>query len=266
VRSWLKDSGYPLEMRTAAAFRAAGLETEVSRYYVAEDGETLREIDVVAEGVARTSASSGHPWLQVVFVVECKASRAQPWVAFVGDQRFTRDEDALSTMRIDAFGPQDLDEATGVVRSRVDVSMVRGLHHAPLLYCTDRLAYGVTETGGTGGGKQQSQANAYNAVRQVTSAVDGYARDSADKTGRPVLRVTVPIVVTSAPLVTCRLDGRGSEVLEEVERVLLVARLRPAASLSGVWIVRDSSLDRLAADARQGLERLSLDTSCRSTT
>jgi len=72
------------------------------------------------------------------------------------------------------------------------------------------------------------------------------------------VRVTVPIVVTAAPLVTCRLDDDGSVVLEEVERVLLVGRLRPAAQMVGVWIVRDSAVGAVAADARKGVERLTL--------
>lgn len=133
----------------------------------------------------------------------------------------------------------------------VDSLRVAGLHRAPLMFWTDRLAYAITESGGKPG-------QAYNAVRQVLSAVDGYARDFVDDTTRQVVRVTVPIVVTAAPLVTCRLDDAGSILLEEVERVLLVGRLRPAAALAGVWIVRDSALNAVAADARKGVDGLTL--------
>jgi hypothetical protein len=247
VRSWLKDTGYQLELRTAAAFRGHGLATEAARYYVAEDGETLREIDVVATAwQARPGPDTA--WLEVVHVVECKGANEHPWVAFQGDDRFTRDEDVLSTLRVDRRGGT-LDESTGeypAASLRVD-----GLHRAPLLCWTELLAYAITETGGKSG-------QAYNAVRQVLSAVDGYARYMVDETTRQVLRVTIPIVVTAAPLVSCRLDGDGSILLEEVERVLLVGRLRPAAALAGVWIVRDSALDAVAADARKGVDHLTL--------
>jgi hypothetical protein len=247
VRSWLKDTGYQLELRTAAAFRAQGLATEAARYYVAEDSETLREIDVVATAwQSRTGLDAA--FLEVVHVVECKGANEHPWVAFQGDERFARDEDVLSTLRVDRRGGT-LDQSTGeysVASLRVD-----GLHRAPLLFWTELLAYAITETGGKPG-------QAYNAVRQVLSAVDGYARDMVDETTRPVVRVTVPIVVTAAPLVTCRLNDDGSILLAEVERVLLVGRFRPAAALAGVWIVRDSALDAVAADARRGVDRLTL--------
>ena len=223
VKSWLDRTGYRLEMRTAAAFRAEGLVTESARHYVAEDGETLREIDVVATGWAKNEGGD-RPQLEVAIVVECKAGRSQPWVAFLGDERFIHDEDVLATMRVDVFGGTP--DAFGDTGKRLTAGMIRGLHGAPMLHSIDRLAYAVTETG-------DKTTHAYNAVRQVTSAVDGYARDRVEKTDRPTLRVTVPIVVTGAPLVTCRLDRSGSEVLEGVDRVLLVARLRPAATLLG---------------------------------
>jgi hypothetical protein len=154
----------------------------------------------------------------------------------------------LSTLRVDrrggTFNPSTGSYATDLLR-------VEGLHHAPLLFWTDRLAYSITESGGKPG-------QAYNAVRQVLSAVDGYARNMIDDTGQPVVRVTVPIVVTAAPLVSCRLGDDGSILLQEVQRVLLVGRLRPAAQVAGVWIVRDSALEALAADARTGVDRLTL--------
>lgn len=247
VRRWLKDTGYQLELRTAAAFRATGLITEAARYYVAEDGETLREIDVVATGWNALPGADA-AWLEVVHVLECKGANDHPWVAFQGDDRFVRDEDVLSTLRVDRRGGK-FEKSTG----EYDVNSLRveGLHHAPLLHWTNRLAYAVTESGGKAG-------QAYNAIRQVLSAVDGYARDMVDDTTRPVVRVSVPIVVTAAPLVTCRLDDGGSILLEEVERVLLVGRLRPAAQMVGVWIVRDSALEAVAADVRRGVDRLTL--------
>jgi hypothetical protein len=92
VRSWLKDTGYQLELRAAAAFRAKGLSTEAARYYLAEDGETLREIDVVATAW-QTRTGPEAALLEVAHVVECKGDSQHPWVAFQGDERFTRDGD-----------------------------------------------------------------------------------------------------------------------------------------------------------------------------
>ena len=248
VRAWLKETGYSLELQTAAAFRAQRFDTEAARYYLAEDGETLREIDVVATGWQTTGVPTGATLLEVVHVIECKGANEHPWVAFLGDHRFARDEEVLNTMRVDRRGGT-FDHRTG--EYTVNSLAITGLHRAPLLTWTDRTAYAITETGGRPG-------QAYNAVRQVLSAVDGYARDMGDRTDREVVRVTIPIVVTAAPLVTCRLDDEGTVLLDEVDKVLLVSRLRPAARMTGLWVVRASALDAVAADARQGLDRLRL--------
>ena len=252
VRSWLRESGYPLEMRTAATFRANAFGTESARHYVAEDESTLREIDVVATSWKQTGGSNS--WVELVIVAECKSSRKHPWVAFLGDDSMSHDDDILWLMRVDAFGPLELDETTGNLVGQPNRSMLKGLHHMPPLFSMDKWAYAITEA-------KDDSSNAYNAVRQVGSAVDGYARDAIDRGEGPVLRVTVPVVVTSAPLVTCWLDEQGSEELAEVDRVLLVTRLRPAAELAGVWIVQESGLDAFVQEARAGLTRLFLDTS-----
>ncbi len=248
VRTWLRKTGYSVELRTAAAFQAQRLAVEAARYYLDRDGETLREIDVVATGWQTKGTPAAAATLEVVHVVECKGASGHPWVAFLGDNRFSRDEDVLETMRIDRRGGT-LDHRNG--EYTVNGLAVVGLHHAPLLTWTDRTAYSVTETGGKPG-------QSYNAVRQVLSAVDGYARDMPDRTDREVVRVTIPIVVTAAPLVTCRLDEDGDVVLEEVDRVLLAGRLRAATHLTGVWIVQDSAIEAVARDARRGVDRLVL--------
>lgn len=248
VKRWLQETGYSLELRTAAAFRQQRLDTQAARYYLAEDRETLREIDVVATGWQTSGAPAGAAWLEVVHVVECKGANDPPWVAFIGDDRFTRDEDVLATMRVDRRGGE-FDRSTG--EHTVQRLKLEGLHHAPLLSWTDHTAYALTEAGGKKG-------QAYNAVRQVLSAVDGYARDMVDSTDREIVRLTIPIVVTAAPLVTCRLDGEGEVVLQEVDRVLLVGRLRPEPRLIGVWVTRASAVEAVAVDARRGVDGLRL--------
>jgi len=223
---------------------------ESARHYLDADGETLRELDVVSQAWCRHNGSDDRPWVQVAFVVECKASRKHPWVAFLGDERFRRDESVLETMRVEVVGgPVD---AYGDRIEPLDISRLRGLHNANLLHWTGPIAYAVTEAGGADDGGSQ----AYKAVRQVTAGVDGLGRDLVESTERAVLRISIPIVVTSAPLVTCRLGERGEEVVEEAEKVLLVARLRPAAELSSVWVVQEGYLDRLAEDARSTIDRL----------
>lgn len=252
VRAWLRKTGHALEMRTAAALKAEGLQVESGRHYVDTDGETLRELDVVARGWNAHSGSGDSPWIELDFVVECKASKKSPWVGFLGDERLQQDHDVVAKLRVDSLGMET--DIYGNAMS-IDVTRLRGLHNAPLLYSTEPFAYAIAEASGAedGGGSQ-----AYRAVRQVTSAVDGLARDLCERVSRPVLRLSVPVVITSAPVVSCRLGENGNELVEEVPKLLLVTRLRPAAELSAVWVMHEDYLENFAQEARRSVDALSL--------
>lgn len=75
VRTWLDEQGFPLEMKTAAAFRAAGFEVRQSSYYIDQETGKGREIDVLA--------TDPDPYMlgatRIVFVIECKSSK-KPWL------------------------------------------------------------------------------------------------------------------------------------------------------------------------------------------
>ena len=77
VRRWLKEQGYPLEMRVADALRRAGFRVRQSAYFSDPDENKPRELDVVASYVWDAAAIS---W-ELVVLVECK-SAAEPWVLF----------------------------------------------------------------------------------------------------------------------------------------------------------------------------------------
>lgn len=48
IRKWLKNQGYPLEMKVASQFRDAGFDVTLSNYYTDPENQANREIDVVA--------------------------------------------------------------------------------------------------------------------------------------------------------------------------------------------------------------------------
>src|SRR5580698_9133874 len=77
VASWLKDSGYSLEMAVARGLQGAGFSVVQAEYFEDSDSEKWRETDVV--GYCEHSGSSGRAIFS--FVVECK-SGSKPWVLF----------------------------------------------------------------------------------------------------------------------------------------------------------------------------------------
>jgi len=74
VAKWVKSEGYPLEFRTASAFRKAGFHVRQGEYVHFDD--TIREIDVAAS----KSVFSEGTLLRVYHVVECKWTKEKPWI------------------------------------------------------------------------------------------------------------------------------------------------------------------------------------------
>lgn len=73
VTKWLQDQGYPLEMRSAAEFRAAGFIVRQSQHYMDAESGKSRETDVVCLAKDQLGVAL------IRFVVECKAT-GKPWV------------------------------------------------------------------------------------------------------------------------------------------------------------------------------------------
>jgi hypothetical protein len=74
IRNWLQTQGYPVEMRSAAAYRDAGSRVVQSSYYQDPESSDWREINVVADRTWIAAETNSVPIL-IMFVAECKASR-----------------------------------------------------------------------------------------------------------------------------------------------------------------------------------------------
>jgi hypothetical protein len=255
ARTWLEESGYPLEARTARALKAAGGVVEQSRYYVDQtQPDTLRELDVLAtfwqRGGLPSGSGSWHMDLRVI--VECKESPNNPWVLFTTGDRWYRNHDQLAT--IEAV------EHNGASRTRV----ARLLESPLLLYRDGPYAYRL-DTSYTKKDSGNSAA-AYNAVQQVMSSMQGVQNDATyepveREAGMPSLSIFVPVLVTTAPLVLCGEAPDGSPTLESVPIGLLVSRLRLEAELRSVWVVNADALDKLTDMVRATQQNMRLDMS-----
>jgi hypothetical protein len=235
VEKWLKESGTPLELATKRAMRAAGAwYVEHARYFIDVKTDELRETDVVADFSSPHNYGPSGPHIVLRVVAECKG-KDTPWVAFLGDEILARTgSEQLPTFEIVGWGGYDR-------------SHVVNLHSAPVVASIERHAYQITDIG-----KAQ---HAYNAVRQVMSAVLGLKRDVADVDGFGAIYF-VPTVVTASALFTYRLLDDGTEELLEVDRVLVISRLVADDDLRSVWIVRDHAVEAFAEDVFRSVERL----------
>jgi hypothetical protein len=78
VLKWLNETGFPLEMTAASAFRQAGFEVQQSATYVDLQSEKGREIDVLASDPDLIG------FIDLSVVVECKSS-TKPWVVLTSN-------------------------------------------------------------------------------------------------------------------------------------------------------------------------------------
>lgn len=85
VNLWLDQTGYPLEMRVASAFRSADLrdpwEVSANLWYDDVTTSAFREADLYASWVDFDHAVS----VSFTLIIECKSTQ-QPWVIFRDDQ------------------------------------------------------------------------------------------------------------------------------------------------------------------------------------
>lgn len=236
VKKFLNESGYPLEMRVARAFKRAGFHVEQARTYIDLDTGVLREMDVLARKRQATSASAS---VELRMVIECKHSeKSKPWLLFVGDTRFYRSHEHFNSL--DIIGESDL-----------RLAEARAADDLPIISHVGNIAYRV----GTAGPRD----DAFSAVRQVNGAVVGIKDDLAgpsDLTEDPVVVVVVPVIVTDAPLFECRLDEANEVTATPVDKGLLLARLRAEDRLHSVWIVNSSGIDAFVRLARTTVDAM----------
>lgn len=197
VESWLEKSGRAFELRVARSFRRSGArQVQQSFAYTDPEQSTLREGDVLAR----------FPWTgiddvpcSITAVVECKSSKKDPWVAFY-DQSFAR-ASRLEDLVYCAHAPSTL--ITDPLAS--------------LWVGSDPFSFDSVASHVVAAHTSETHNPASNAVRQCMSACEAQRLEYIktqhdDKRGLIVL----PVVVTSAPLVRCRLDDDGAIQLEEV--------------------------------------------------
>ena len=285
VRGWLERQGYPLEMRVAAQFEKTDFHVLQSSYYVLP-GEQPRELDVEAwflvedprfrwqptepktaglreandqrrAAITRRRAQKASPpkddvyAIEIGAIVECKSGSAKrPWVAFTAGKRPSLDEVLRGHPMTDlAF--------EGFNRFLVNMPPDRTPVFAPV----ERYAYSVVPAPL---GKDQN-ANppkepkaedgydiAYSAVKKAAEASRHMIERVNAGYGTRLVRVCVPTVVVSTPLVGCWLDDGELRFEERTSVVVQFSRPNPDGGAVGtfVHVVHESILPTFIASIR----------------
>lgn len=234
VRAWLEKSGHPFEWRTAEAFRRVGFDhVEVGRPYVDPRTTEVREADVTALSVSGALSCLLHSY----FVVECKAA-TQPWALFMDDTSHLSLSGIWAAMFRAEFGElEDLD---------LELLAKQG----PLLRRPLELAYGMR--GLKEGGKAADLS--HTALMEVSSAARGILSDMSPvdaKRHRAGARVVAhAVIVTTAPLIACRLDQQGRVACSEIKRAGVLHRPHADQGFRLVHVVNEDVLEPFIQDCK----------------
>ncbi len=255
VRGWLEKQGYPLEMRVAAQFEKSNFLVLQSSYYVLPEQQP-RELDVVAwffvedsrlrwqpvnpktpglkdvnakkrASVARKRGSSSNVEendlyaIEAGAIVECKSgANKRPWVALTATKQPTLEEvlrgHPMTELAFNAFS-----------------KFLKKLppERTPLFAPPERYAYSVVPAS-LGNDQKEPKAEdgydvAYSAVKNAAEASRYMIEQISAGYGTRMVRMCVPTVVVSTPLVECWLDDGGLRFEERTSVVVRFSRPSP---------------------------------------
>ena len=236
VIKWLEDEGYPLEMRTARAFRRAGADVAISQFYEDPESHEVREIDVIATfGTMEPSDPSKRISVAVSFVCECKLSKKKSWVMFTTPMLAS--ELPVEGRVFHSRWGNLVDKLKGrwaPNRSSIDVTGIAAYNGVPAHTTTDERTDAV-----------------FKALHAATKASYAYAVETQGRVPT-LVHIVFPVIIVDGLLFGCSLPDTGDDV--EVDALSRGVPLRWARPIGGrkltvVDVVPADALDAYVADS-----------------
>jgi hypothetical protein len=223
VLKWIREQGYPLELRVSEVLRREGLLVSHAHWYSDPESKKPREIDLVA----LTAATSEAPKAMVglAFVIECKVSSGKPWVVFSSEP---------SGMIRANPGVVDL-----LSRDVLTTALARRVIPPAFLQLQSRVGHGIARAYGEA--RSGDSIGPWSAVRGAVSAALGIGGANEEQTlqlGEHFYSfdVVVPVVVVEGSLYEYYLSG-GRERIRKVRAIQLLAATHDAKSPALVQVV-----------------------------
>ncbi len=221
IATWVERSGFALELRVARAFAQAPhlprepfteigpVEVTPAKMYRDRTENKWRETDMLAEVHSQRDQN------RVLRVVaECKSGAGKPWVVFTDPHRsWVTDDDAFSGFLFRWAGALDVHKIWKSARGAPCLpAKVTGYALAEARFTEDQNQ------------KQPTDPDVpYRAVRQaMAAAMSLHEEERAD--ADTYVRITVPIVVTAAPIFECSLSQTGEVLTVPVNYAALYAQ------------------------------------------
>lgn len=239
VTEWVKQEGFPFEMRVARAFQKAGFLVNQSDYYKDPTTSVNREVDVTA----LMNFYIKPIVIRVEFLVECKSSKDKPWVVFCGEQEKLEGPAWVVHRFASRGGSQILRE---YAHRKEFQSLAFFRLRAP-------VGYGLRQAFS---GKGEDVA--YNAMACVSSAARAaadYFRN--DPEPLKLLEFQFPVIAIEGRLFECRLNENEETEMREVPFATLLWNNPIATAVHTVIDVRtEASIGSFAVECCQSMHRL----------
>lgn len=249
VLNWLNKQGYPLEMEVASMATQAGFDVLQSEHFTDPETEESREIDLEISRSA-FSKSSGS-FLCYKLFVECKTSKAKPWLVFSTP---VTEADLTSLSR--AFDAQ-----MAILCSQAGVYLIDDIFSGgerekiyPTIFTPPWLGYGVTQAFADG------NRVPFEAMMSATKAciADMKALSKTNQQKYGIFYFTFPVVVTDAPLYSvsyCSISGEMK--LEEIaEANLQWKHMIAGFNRMGVFIVNKQTMPTFLQKCKESADWL----------
>ena len=199
ILKWINKEGYPLEMKASQILRKIGFEVGQSIYYLDNESQDSREIDIVAYKYYKVS----NDWVTFSFVIECKSSNDKPWVTFSAKEERLYANDFVIYRDANHWGQE-------ILRGLAVEEKIRNLS---LFKLNERTAYSTVRAFSEGADMT------FKAIKSVTKATLALV-DKGNKTNS--YRFFFPIILIDGRLFDCHLDSHDEQVLTELDGVKLV--------------------------------------------
>lgn len=244
VAKWLREQGYPLEMRTAREFQAKGVSASPSWYYADVETGQQRETDVYARVRRGKYGEAG--CVDVSLTIECKSPRDKPWVLFTGGATGM----ARTARRVQRFASPD----------RAWLREVASIDDLPLPLLDGYEPHGYALARAFGGNEDASFGAMMSAAKAAAGIRQWHLRAGGGRAVSELMRsVVLPVLVVDAPLLRCELDEDGNERLSQIDRgtVLWKYQLTPKHTPTTIiTVVTPAAVPALADDLRTKADSL----------
>jgi hypothetical protein len=218
LEEWLRQQGYPLEMRVAQFFNQRGWFFHHSRRYKDPILEKEHEIDLIAfyDDPAKKSPFHAH------FVIECKWTPQKPWILFTSTRQ------TVTFMGYLRSTPMT-DTATNAIKPLT----LEDILDFPL-YSNVKEGYSIVQAFS----ERSAIDAAYSAVQTVINAADYFARWMSQKSEHSI--IFIPTIILDGELFQCSLADDSNVSIEELESGFMI--YKAANEIRSVYIVRETGL------------------------